>query len=142
MTRVDFYLNDNPQPAANLRTACQVADKAYRLGHRVYLYTPDASTTAQLDDLLWTFSAGAFVPHCCDGGDEGTSPVIIGHTEPPAAEHDVLISVANRVPEFFTRFTRLAEIVSANADDRASARERFRYYRERGYPLETHNLAR
>jgi len=142
MTRIDFYLNDSTQAAANLRTACQIADKAYRMGHRVYLYTADAPTTAQLDELLWTFSAGAFVPHCCNGDDDGASPVIIGHDEPPASEHDVLISVANRIPDFFTRFTRLAEIVSADADERASARERFRHYRERGYPLETHNLAR
>jgi len=44
------------------------------------------------------------------------------------------------VPAWFSRFTRIAELVGAAEDDKARGRERFRYYRERGYPLETHNL--
>ena len=44
---------------------------------------------------------------------------------------------------FFSRFQRLIEIVSADdADDKQQARERFRYYRDRGYEIRTHDLAR
>jgi DNA polymerase IIIc chi subunit len=57
-----------------------------------------------------------------------------------AALHDVLISLAPEVPTWFSRFTRIAELVGAAEDDKVRGRERFRFYRERGYPLETHNL--
>ena len=43
-------------------------------------------------------------------------------------------------PPFFSRFERLAEIVGKDDADVVAGRERFRFYRERGYELRTHNL--
>jgi len=34
----------------------------------------------------------------------------------------------------------VAEIVGGNDEERALARERFRFYRDRGYALETHRI--
>jgi DNA polymerase-3 subunit chi len=139
MTKVDFYLlsADNRE-----HVACRLAEKAWRLGNRVYLLAPDKPAARELDELLWTFSQGSFVPHAVHANDSDTEahPVLIGHDEPPAALHDVLISLAPEVPAWFSRFTRIAELVGAAEDDKVRGRERFRYYRERGYPLETHNL--
>jgi len=67
-------------------------------------------------------------------------PVLIGHSEPPAALADVLVSLAPEVPAWCGRFTRVAELVGSGESDKLLARERYRFYRERGYPLETHNL--
>ena len=53
----------------------------------------------------------------------------------------MLINLALAPPPFFSRFERLAEIVGAEAADAAAGRERYRFYRERGYELRTHNLA-
>jgi DNA polymerase-3 subunit chi len=33
------------------------------------------------------------------------------------------------------------EVVGADANERARGRERWRFYRDRGYPLEKHDLA-
>ena len=38
-------------------------------------------------------------------------------------------------------FGRLAEIVGADPEDAQAGRERYRFYRERGYELRTHSLA-
>jgi DNA polymerase-3 subunit chi len=141
MTKVDFYLLGSDGDSRE-RIACRLAEKAWRLGNRVYLLAPDKAAAHALDDLLWTFSQGSFVPHavCANDGDAEAHPVLIGHNEPPAALHDVLISLAPEVPAWFGRFTRIAELVGAAEDDKVRGRERFRFYRERGYPLETHNL--
>ena len=141
MTKVDFYLLGGSATRREV-VACRLAEKAWRLGNRVYLLAPDKPAALELDELLWTFSQGSFVPHavCADAGDAETHPVLIGHAEPPTALHDVLISLAAEVPAWFSRFTRIAEVVGAAEEDKARARERFRFYRERGYPLETHNL--
>lgn len=142
MTKVDFYLLSASEPESRERTACRLAEKAYRLGHRVYLLVPDPASALELDELLWTFSQGSFVPHavCTDNTDSDVHPVLIGHAEPPAALNDVLVSLAQEVPPWFSRFARVAELVGVADEDKTRARERFRFYRERGYPLDTHNL--
>jgi len=43
-------------------------------------------------------------------------------------------------PSMFSRFQRLVEIVGTDADDREDARARFRFYRDRGYEIRTHQL--
>jgi DNA polymerase-3 subunit chi len=141
MTRVDFYLL-NDTTAGKQQFACRLADKAYRLGHHSYILATGADEAAALDELLWTFAAASFIPHAVYRAD-ATAPdqaVLIGHTPPPDACHQVLISLTPQVPEFFSRFSRVAEIVGATDDEKAAARERFRFYRERGYALETHNI--
>lgn len=141
MTKVDFYLLGAGRDSREL-IACRLVEKAWRLGHRVYLLAPDEPAAVELDELLWTFSQGSFVPHavCRQESDAGQHPVLIGHAEPPAALSDVLVSLAREVPPWFSRFARVAELVGADEAEKARARERFRFYRERGYPLDTHNL--
>ena len=53
----------------------------------------------------------------------------------------MLINLHPSPPPFFSRFERLVEIVGAGADDIAAGRERWRFYKERGYALRSHNLA-
>jgi DNA polymerase-3 subunit chi len=141
MTTVDFYLLGDAAADARERTACRLADKAFRLGHQVYLFTGDAVSTTRLDQLLWTFSAGSFIPHQAGARtvDAGL-PVYVGHDEPALELADVLISIADEVPTFFSRFTRVAEIVGSDEQAKEQGRQRYRFYRDRGYPLNTHNL--
>ncbi len=141
MTRVDFYLLETAENSRE-HMACRLVEKAWRLGHRIYLLAPDAPASQALDELLWTFSQGSFVPHavCAGAADADEHPVLIGHQEPPPALNDVLISLAPEVPAWFSRFARVAEVVGADETEKARARERFRFYRDRGYVLETHKL--
>jgi DNA polymerase-3 subunit chi len=141
MTKIDVSLLGDGADSREL-FACRLAEKAWRLGHRVYVLTPDAPAALELDELLWTFSQGSFVPHAVyrSPADAETNPVLIGHAEPPAECQDVLVSLAPEVPPWFSRFARVAELVAHDEAAKARARERFRFYRERGYPLETHNL--
>jgi DNA polymerase-3 subunit chi len=141
MTKVDFYLLSTDSDSRE-RFACRLAEKAWRLGNRIFLLAQDKPAAHKLDDLLWTFSQGSFVPHavCEQDTDANVHPVLIGHAEPPDTLNDVLISLNPEVPAWFSRFTRIAELVGATEDDKARGRERFRFYRERGYPLEMHKL--
>jgi DNA polymerase-3 subunit chi len=68
-------------------------------------------------------------------------PVVLGSEPPPTNFEDVLITLAAEVPECFSRFQRVAEVVGADLEEKAGARERFRFYRDRGYPPQTHNLS-
>jgi DNA polymerase-3 subunit chi len=41
---------------------------------------------------------------------------------------------------FFSRFERVAELVSGDADVRQQGRKRYSFYKDRGYPLRTHEI--
>jgi len=156
MTRVDFYVlsgavfplarKTDVEGTANLDVrnkhlaACKLIHKAYRLGHRVYLLTQNAGEAETLDQLLWTFAAGSFIPHQRGDTSDPGVPVVIGHDAPPASFNDVLVSLAPEVPPYYERFQRVAEIVGGDDADKQRARDRFRFYRDRGCAPETHTL--
>lgn len=94
-----------------------------------------------MDRLLWTFSDQSFVPHARLGkGDPEVNPVLIGDVQDASGEHDVLINLAREVPGCFARFERLAECVDNEPGVREASRERYRFYRDRGYPLALHEI--
>ena len=47
---------------------------------------------------------------------------------------DLLVNLADRLPEGLPRFTRVAEIIDADEERRRLGRERFRVYRDRKLP--------
>ncbi len=136
MTQIDFYTHvDN-----KLHTACQLVAKAYERKLKVLIFTPDEATSDAIDKLLWTTSAIGFLPHArADAELASETPIIIDHQADERTHAEVLINLRNEWPPFFSQFQRLIEIVSVDAADRIAARERFRFYRDRGYPIESHN---
>ena len=63
MSKVDFYILPTDSLSARLDFACKLCEKAWRLGHRVYLHCQDAEQRSELDQRLWRFKGEAFVPH-------------------------------------------------------------------------------
>lgn len=145
MTRIDFYILEGRQDAGrHLQIACRLAEKAWSGGQRVYIHTDEAVSAKKLDDMLWSFRAESFLPHqlLAEGQDsDALTPIHIGWNEPPAQHDQVLINLAAEIPLCFSRFDRVAEIVSATEQAREQGRQRYRFYRDRGYPLQTHRLA-
>ncbi len=139
MTRIDFYILAETAPQGREWLACRLAEKAYKLGHRVYIQTESEQQTRTLDDLLWTFRQGSFIPHG-PLADDVEAPVMLGHQGEPADIHDVLINLSSQVPPFFSRFIRVAEVVDNTENVRLPARDRYRFYRERGYALSSHDI--
>ena len=141
MTRIDFYIIDSDQKSSRALLACRLAEKAYSLKNQIYIYTPDKLQAKELDDLLWTYRAGSFVPHQqLETQGEQACPVLIGDAEAPEGLDQVLINMDTAVPLFFSRFVRVVEIVNQDETQRQQARDRFKFYRDRGYDLHTHNL--
>lgn len=143
MTQVDFYILSSESDEARLTFACRLAEKAMNNSRRVYIHSASSNEGNKLDKLLWTFSQGSFVPHRIADADaaEALEPVLIGFGEAPAeAPRDVMINLTGDVPEFFSSFTRVAEVVDEAPERKSSGRERYRYYRDRGYPLHTHRI--
>ena len=141
MPRIDFYVLPDHQEKGRSLLACRLADKAYSLGHTVYLFASSEARAAALDDLLWTFRQDSFIPHERYPliGAEG-SPVLIGVASPAEVNAQVLINCTDALPEGFERFERVVELVDQHPEVLAQSRERFKQYRERGCAPETHKL--
>jgi DNA polymerase-3 subunit chi len=144
VTQVDFYICDSDSDEARLLLACKIVDKATQRDHHVYVHSTSDAEAQKLDELLWTFSQGSFIPHVVVRSEHGApplEPVLIGVNQPPGpGRWDVLVNLAPDVPEFFSRYERVAEVVDANAARREQSRERYRFYRDRGYQLNTHHV--
>ncbi|RJS93777.1 DNA polymerase III subunit chi [Salinisphaera sp. Q1T1-3] len=141
MTEVFFYILEDTAPEACTHFACRLVEKAHGEGHRVYLHAGDQAQVQTLDRQLWTFRQGSFVPHVAAddlAADDDLTPVVIGSATPPDGFDDVLVNIGGDVGAFFSRFSRHNEIVGP--DDVASARERYRYFKDRGYSLTTHKI--
>jgi len=142
MTQIDFYILSEQSSQNGEQLSCRLAEKIYKLGNRLYIHTATQADAKRVDDMLWTYRDGSFLPHEIYQDEQASTdtPIIIGHDPEPSCKADVLINLAPAVPLFFSRFERVAEIISQQAEEKTSGRERYRFYRDRGYTLKTHNL--
>jgi len=141
MTDIDFYIVASDSPQARELMACRLAEKVYKMGRNVHIHTVSASESQTLDRLLWSFRDGSFIPHTIaeqiNPMDE-VAPIIISHSNEVNHHSDVLINLTDKVPLFFSRFKRVSEIITDK--EKTVGRERFKFYRDRGYSLKSHNI--
>ena len=143
--QVDFYILEVAAEHERLRTACRLAEKAWQKGHHVFIHTESMQAARSIDDMLWTYRQDSFVPHALlrerlQVDAECLEPVLVGDGTVEPADIDVLINLAETVPPFAARSTRVAEIVAADESARRAGRSRYRDYRDRGIPIQQHNL--
>jgi DNA polymerase-3 subunit chi len=139
VTQIDFYTHVGDK----LKTACQLAGKAFAHGLKVTVFCADREGAQRFDRALWLTPSIGFVPHCApDDPLAAETPVIIDCRGEGLLNDEVLLNLRPEWPPFFSRFQRLIEIVSLDEQDRAEARERFRFYRDRGYEIRTHDLSK
>ncbi len=140
--RVDFYVLKDATPKQGWSFACRLTEKAYGRTLRVAILAASDADARLLDDLLWTFSDRAFVPHeiyrAANSGP--AAPVYVTADPDGGPGADLLINLSNRMPNQPRRFGRIAEIIDADAERKRLGRERFKAYRELQLPLETHQL--
>ena len=136
MTRIDFYILEESSRQDRYVLSCRIIEKAWKSRHRVMVQTASEEEARHLDRLLWTFRDQSFVPHALlPVADAETTPVIIGWNSDAGEERDLLVNLSDEIPAYFSRFDRVIEPVDNDAGRRAISREHYRFYRDRGYPL-------
>ena len=119
------------------------------------IWHADRAELQALDELLWTFADGSFVPHealtandaeasaeirLSESEHLGKPPVLLSAGSPPAREFDFVVNLAADPPPFLHLAHRIAEIVDGDETRRSMARSRFKAYRELGIEPATHTL--
>ena len=151
MTRVDFYILNTSDAAARIELVCKLIDKASMRGQRVFVHSDDLELLKSLDQSLWQFRPERFIAHRLIENQSSTNQLVAEDTEDeleavtlsnaaPARNDAILINLSSAVPVFFSRFERTLEVVDQQDSIRLEGRSRYRFYQERGYPLQHHNL--
>lgn len=139
MTQVAFHFGAPDK----LGYACRLLRKAAASGSRV-LVVAQPEELAQLDSQMWALSPTDFVAHCTASADRAMqqrSPVLlVTQVDSTALHQQVLVNLAESVPDHFEQFERVIEVVSADDSDRDRARSRWRRYTELGYTIARHDL--
>ena len=139
MTRVGFYVVKAADQSQRLQVAVRLADKAFQRGHNIYINASDEDQARCLDDLLWTYRPSSFLPHGLHG-EQQSDTIAIGWGQEPQGHNDLLINLQLEIPEFFSRFRRVAEVVTQDPASLQALRRSWTFYKGRGYQLEKHDL--
>ena len=137
MTRIDFYQLDSSRHRSD-RVICQLCQKAYESQQKTLLLTQGPEQTAYLDKQLWVFSDDSFIPHDTEQTDGFDTPILLNDRPQPDCKRQLLINLTEEIPDNFAQYERIIELVTD--DNKQSARKHYSFYKERGYPLNHHNL--
>lgn len=138
MTRVEFFLN---VPDKLAKTA-ELCEKAVEKGRQLTIFTPDDAMNHALQQRLWQQSTTGFLAsNLSDDVMSQFAPIVLDTNGENLVQDDVLINLQSEHPPFFSRFRYLVELVGNDDADKAAARVRFRFYKDRGYEVKTRDMA-
>ncbi|WP_338053165.1 DNA polymerase III subunit chi [Pseudomethylobacillus aquaticus] len=132
MTRIEFFFNVSDK----LQHALQLSAKALGKRRKLLIYAQSAAEAQRFQHLLWTQDAVSFHANCSsDDALAAETPLVVMWQEGALPHDDILVNLQAEQPLWFSRFTRLIEIVGVDEADKAAARQRYRFYRDRGYEI-------
>lgn len=140
MAEVSFYILPTESLQDRYLFACKLIEKAYRSGCFCYVLTDSAEQSRIIDDLLWTFRAGSFIPHQIYAGElpELEQVILIGSLNAPEHWQKVLFNLSSRYPDVVPQTERILEILDNSETTKEAGRARYRQYQQSGMKITTH----
>lgn len=142
MPEVSFYLLPSRSQQERYLFACKLIEKAYRSGHFCYVLTDSDEQSEIMDNLLWTFRAGSFIPHQIYAGELPTveNVILIGTSKPPERWQKTVVNLSSQCPRDLEQTGRILEILDDSEATKAAGRERYRRYQQLGLTVATHKM--
>ena len=136
MTRVEFFFNVYNK----LAKTAELCEKAANKGRQLMIFTQGEAVNNVLQQMLWQQSATSFLASAkADEAISESSAIVLTDNGDNLVHDDILINLQAEHPPFFSRFRYLVELVGNDEADKAAARTRFRFYRDRGYEIKSTN---
>jgi DNA polymerase-3 subunit chi len=136
---VDFHTG----VADKLGYTCRLLRKALRSGKRLVV-TGHPAALNRLDQLLWTFDPGEFIPHARLRAGQAAAPALartpiwLADAPGEAGAHDVLVNLGPAALAEGATCHRVIEIVADEPDEVDAGRERWRQHKAAGATLRAH----
>ncbi len=142
MPEVTFYVLPSESQQERQAFACKLIEKAYRSGHFCYVLTDSEQQSRQLDEKLWTFRPGSFVPHQIFHNQLPAveQTVLIGSEPIPDQWRKIIVNLSAKRPEHLNQCGRILEILDNSEETKQDGRNRYRQYQESGFEVTTHNM--
>jgi len=138
LTEVFFYHGASDKIAA----ACALLSGAYAKKKPMLVYALEPEVANGIDRMLWTNAALSFVPHCrADSPLAAETPILITDTLETIPQDERLMNLSQEIPPGFSRFHSLIEVVGQDESDRLAARDRVKFYKDRGYEVRYFDLS-
>lgn len=140
MAEVCFYILPTESLQERYLFACKLIEKAYRSGHFCYVLTDDAEQSKIIDDLLWTFRPGSFIPHQIYTGETPSTEkvILIGSVAAPQNWQKTLFNLSSHYPAVGSQAERILEILDNSETTKEAGRNRYRQYQQSGMKITTH----
>lgn len=140
--RIEFYVLSSADEKAKFRFVCQLVEEIWQPGYRICIQVASLAQAEQLDTILWTFKQESFLAHdiYTENIQSLASIFINYHVDDTCHDTKVLINLSERIPPFDTQFERIIELIDNIPASREAGRERYRFYRQAGYDLVTHEM--
>lgn len=134
MTRVQFIVNLQDLHAK----AVTLCERYLNKGHQLTIVGASVEVNTLLSQQLWQSAAVSFLPHAyINEANAAYAPIHLQLLHDKPMQDDVLINLQPEVPIFFGRFRQLIELVGDTETDKVAARERWKFYRDRGYAMQS-----
>lgn len=142
MPEASYYILPDDTEHKRYLFACKLVEKAYRMKQFCYIYTDGFDQSRKIDDMLWVFRAGSFIPHQLydDKSPNFEQMVLIGSVSPPQKWRKLIVNLSSRIPEFSPVNERIVEIVNNNPQIKQAGRVRYKQYDQAGFNLSTHHI--
>ena len=152
MTEINFYVSKEEGLDNRLAVVYRLLDIALKRNLCVHIHTGSETLSKKVDEFLWRNETSSFIPHSIistedtlDNQDDSNTPdklnkVNISHNFEPMENCDYLINMSIERPSFFSRFTKVAEILDTEDEILTAGRKRYSFYRDRGYTLGYYKL--
>ena len=137
MTEIIFYTGVNDE----LPFLMKLSEKTLKMHRKACIATRDAAHSKTVSEYLWAHDPTKFIPHCV-GPEEMNSELTaleLRHDE-TSLHLDILINLTQKTPSQFSSFHRLVEIITKHKASIEVGRQRFKWYRDRGYDIKVHKM--
>ncbi len=142
MAEARFYLLKEKDPNHRYQFACRLIEKIYRDKLYCYVQTDDQQSSQYIDQLLWTFRAGSFIPHQIyeQSLPEIKQTVLIGNQNIPANWQQVIVNVSQHTISCLDQSELIFEVIENNDMTKQRGRERYRTYKSHGFSMQNFQI--
>ena len=136
MTEVAFYTNVLDET----RLIGKLIYKAQTVGRKLHISVRNEQHGEKIAKNLYEIEPASFFGISSSPHDvhDLTSAIISDTSD--YGHNDIIINLTPEIPDNFSAFKRVIEIVSQDEDNINAARNRYRWYKDRGYSIATHKL--
>ena len=145
LTRIDFYYDVKDILSFASRLARKLYyEKVISAKHPLVIRCKNQSHCEEVDYSIHNFSKKDFLP-CAEFSDKSADlfPIILSTVSKiPLWADDivVLLNLDTKIEMTFSSYLRVIEIVDQTELNRQKGRERYKYYKERGYEIFDHKV--